>query len=317
MDIKQHLGSVSREFPSEINKLRDGLIKRQLHLEASNKTVETFLAKSVSPFLTGTGIEHPLENGMAFLNPYGLPYLPGSSVKGALRRAAEELAGIEWSDNSGWTKEAVVTLFGKEPPPGSDEAERGALTFWDVFPQCSKLNVDIMNPHYSEYYQGRTEPHDAGSPVPIWFLVVPEKSDFAFHVQCDLHRLKDNAGLKEQWPKLIGSAFDHAFEWLGFGAKTAVGYGIMKRSDSIRTPKECCEWVDETIQRLVKEHHASADDALRGQLLAKSWQAIEDSDLKQAALADIRARWQEKGWWDKPPSKSTKKALQIYKKEDQ
>ena len=234
----EHLGSVSREFPSEINKLRDGLIKRQLHLaEASNKTVKTFLAESVSPFLTGTGIEHPLENGMAFLNPYGLPYLPGSSVKGALRRAAEELTGftpdIRWGDSRGWTEEAVVVLFGKELPPGSDEAERGTLTFWDVFPQCSKLNVDIMNPHYGEYYQGNTAPHDAGNPGPIYFLVVPEKSDFAFHVQCNLHRLKDNAGLKEQWPKLIRSAFDHAFEWLGFGAKTAVGYGVMKRSDSI------------------------------------------------------------------------------------
>ena len=96
-----------------------------------------------------------------------------------------------------------------------------------------------------------------------------------------------------------------------------VGYGVMKRSDSIRTPKECCEWVDETIQQLVEEHNAKEDDTLRGQRLAESWQAIGDPDLKRAALVDIQARWQEKGWWDKPPSKSTKKVLQIYKKEDQ
>lgn len=76
-------------------------------------------------------------------------------------------------------------------------------------------------------------------------------------------------------------------------------------------------WVEEQLEIIQEKHHASADDALRGQLLAKAWQATEDSDLKQAALADIRARWQEKGWWDKPPSKSTKKVLQIYKKEDQ
>ena len=40
------------------------------------------MAKSVSPFTTGLGNEHPLENGFAFLNPYGLPYLPGSGRQG-------------------------------------------------------------------------------------------------------------------------------------------------------------------------------------------------------------------------------------------
>lgn len=322
-DIKpsEHLKSVSSDFPDGIKRLHNGLIKRQTRLaEASRETVQTYSAESASPFSTGMGIEHPLENGMAFLNPYGLPYLPGSSVKGTMRRTAEELAGItsgiKWDDNRGWTEHAVVALFGKEPPSGSDEAERGALTFWDVFPQCAKLSVEIMNPHYSNYYQREEAPHDAGSPVPIYFLTVPEKSRFVFHVQCDLHRLKENASLAEQWPKLIGDAFDHVFEWLGFGAKTAVGYGAMNRSDSIPTPKEHCEWVDETIQRLVKKHNATEDDTLRGQLLAKSWQAIEDLDLKREALADIRTRWKEKGWWDNPPPGKAKKALQIYKREN-
>ena len=47
---------------------------------------------STAPFATGLGNEHPIENGFAFLTPYGLPYLAGSGVKGILRRAAEELA---------------------------------------------------------------------------------------------------------------------------------------------------------------------------------------------------------------------------------
>lgn len=47
-------------------------------------------ARAVAPFTTGLGNEHPLENGFAFLNPYGLPYLPGSGVKGVLRQAARE-----------------------------------------------------------------------------------------------------------------------------------------------------------------------------------------------------------------------------------
>lgn len=66
---------------------------------------------TASPFTTGLGNEHPLENGFAFLDPYGIPYLPGSGVKGSVRRAAEELALFE-SNSHGWTIPAVWWLFG-------------------------------------------------------------------------------------------------------------------------------------------------------------------------------------------------------------
>lgn len=49
-------------------------------------------ADLIAPLITGTGNPHPVENGFAFLSPYGVPYLAGSGIKGVLRRAAEELA---------------------------------------------------------------------------------------------------------------------------------------------------------------------------------------------------------------------------------
>lgn len=52
--------------------------------------------------------EHLLENGFAFLNPYGLPYLPGSGVKGVLRQAAREV------DKKSWAVEAIIVLFGQD-----------------------------------------------------------------------------------------------------------------------------------------------------------------------------------------------------------
>ena len=30
------------------------------------------------------------------------------------------------------------------------------------------------------------------------------------------------------------------------------------------------------------------------------------------ALRDIRARWEEKGWWQHPPGKAARKAREIY-----
>jgi CRISPR-associated protein Cmr6 len=105
---------------------------------------------------------------------------------------------------------------------------RGALDFWDVFPKPrgDRLVVEIMTPHFGSYYQGKSTPHDSGAPIPVSFLAVPAKSDFDFHVVCHPTRLPES--LQITWRELLQQAFDHAFEWVGFGAKTSVGYGAIK-----------------------------------------------------------------------------------------
>ena len=77
-------------------------------------------------------------------------------------------------------------------------------------------------------------------------------------------------------------------------------------------------WVDQEIAAIQKKHNIRADEALRGQALAKSWQSLEDESLKQGALEYIRRRWQEQAgnWWENPPGKAAKKALQIYRGEN-
>lgn len=211
---------------------------------------------ATAPFATGLGIEHPLENGFAFLDPYGLPVLPGSGIKGVLRQAARELARGEWGDDTrGWddairypfklddeTTELSMldALFGLETDDGARMHVRGALTFWDVVPQIAgdRLHVEIMTPHQAHYYQqgqdaktgGSVTPHDSGQPNPIPFLTVPPGSRFSFHVVCDtahLQRLAPELAQGNRWQDLLSAAFEHAFDWLGFGAKTAVGYGAM------------------------------------------------------------------------------------------
>ncbi len=285
-----HLKPVSKNLSPATATLRDALIQRQHCLaERLGEGVSSYLTKSVSPFVTGTGIEHPLENGMAFVNPYGLPYLPGSGVKGALRKAAEELADAATEEDNGWTKKAIEVLFGKQPRSVTDKAERGALTFWDVFPDCSKLCIEIMTPHYSDYYQGNTSPHDAGAPIPIYFIAVPAESDFAFHVQCDVRCLKDKADLSGQWRKLLDSAFDHAFDWLGFGAKTAVGYGHM-RIDTAATKRNEDERRKSAVQATERREREKQEQDLqdaRGHLpedavwIEKQFMAGEWSDTNR------------------------------------
>jgi CRISPR-associated protein Cmr6 len=240
----------------------------------------TLDAVSEAPFMTGVGMEHPLENGFAFLNPYGLAYLPGASVKGVLRQAAEALAlqdGV--NDRGGWDIAAVWWLFGFDATSAClDKAEseaakalraaigagtvdrelaarfeplsgligdgpakerrreihlKGALAFWDVLPEPAggALAIDILTPHHSPYYQKGLPPADCYGPNPVPFLTVPPESRFRFHVQL-LDRPSLPARLRETWRELIETAFEHALAWHGFGAKTAVGYGQMRRLEA-------------------------------------------------------------------------------------
>ena len=303
------------EIPPSVGTLLDALRARQQALFSTYPDGLNVQAVSTAPFATGLGNEHPVENGFAFLTPYGLPYLAGSGVKGMLRRAAEELAlfpeDYARPDTPGLTLLDVWWLFGFEGAAGawwtltrkeqeklSDEVKagrtvlrgrflehcatladrrdlpdficrvipkgrertfylekprvfldaldsrrgeihsRGALSFWDVFPAPPHraLSVEIMTPHYTDYYQHGGTPNDAGQPNPIPFLAVPPESAFDFHVICAVHDLPEV--LRDSWKSLLQSIFNHAFDWLGFGAKTAVGYGAMKRDERAEAEAE-------------------------------------------------------------------------------
>ncbi|WP_290680800.1 type III-B CRISPR module RAMP protein Cmr6 [Halothiobacillus sp. 15-55-196] len=258
-------------------------------------------AIATAPFTTGLGNEHPLENGFAFLNPYGLPYLPGSGVKGVLRQAARELASGEWGDSHGWSvnknielrigKTTILlslidALFGLESQDGEKEHLRGALTFWDVIPQIAgnSLAVEIMTPHQSHYYQQKSDrksgdsetPHDSGSPTPLNFLTVPPGSGFSFFVTCDTTLLTRHAPhlvAGEHWRTLLQAAFEHAFEWLGFGAKTAVGYGAMGRDKDAEAQAE---------QARIEKAHKEADEARRALLSPED--LAHEEELKQVEV---------------------------------
>lgn len=219
------------KLPEASIKVLDALRNRQMSL-AQAQGADIFDALATAPFATGLGMEHPLENGFAFLAPYGLPYLPGSGVKGVLLQAARELASGSWEDSAGWTDEAIKDLFGfsanNEAP--NHKGKRGALSFWDVVPGLpgNGMRLDVMTPHHRDYFQASGTPHDSESPNPIPFLTVPSGAKFRFVVVCQEKLLQSPEIRDGAWRTLIQAAFQHAFEWLGFGAKTAVGYGAMQ-----------------------------------------------------------------------------------------
>lgn len=299
---REHLDaplSRAASIPNPSRDARAALVDRQAHLAASSENVLTVHADTRAPLVTGTGAEHPSDNGFAFLDPHGLPYVPGSSLKGVVRRATEHLALFD--DHSSWTIPAVWALFGMDataaylcrPPQkesdadrrerehwrdaylahvnGLGEAERdlargllsldrasdvvsalrnlpgnpmldelhwrGALVFWDAYPQCSSLEVDVMTPHFTKYYQeGKAPPSDDGDPKPIYFMVIPQGVKLAIHVDC--RPPLGSPASSVRWRDLLASAIDHALDWGGLGAKTSTGYGRAERNPDAERREE-------------------------------------------------------------------------------
>lgn len=290
--------------------LMQALGRRQEQLARSTHDVFSLQATSVAPFATGLGIDHPLENGFAFLDPYGLPYLPASSTKGVLRAAVLELASGQWGQGHGWSEEKkhelfpnsrqavylsdIDVMFGLESEDGDRVHVRGALSFWDVIPQIvgNSLQIEIMTPHQSHYLQGSksgkgsTSPHDSGQPNPICFLAVPPGTGFYFHVQCDLNHMSRLApALAENglWKELLSAAFEHAFGWLGFGAKTAVGYGAMESEQG-----KMVRMQNQLEQEQARVAQQKAAEEVRLQENAEQWSGAQISLRKASGTLTVK-----------------------------
>lgn len=255
---------VANALPAHSRQTLTALRARQASLASQlGDAVLAYPARLSAPLVTGLGNEHPLENGFAFLNPHGLPYLAGSGVKGVLRRAAEELANGEWGDSFGWDQTAIDVLFGLETPNGDAEATRtrGALVFWDLFfqPPSSRdsiLTVEIMTPHHTGYLQGEGTPHANESPTPIPFLALPAGCEATLYVSCHITRmLAALPQVRGTWKSLLEAALAHAGDWLGFGAKTAVGYGRLALDPKVHAQRQARR---ETAVREQQEREAEA-----------------------------------------------------------
>ena len=206
---------------------------------ASLKTQEVpafeLRAKTTSPFITGLGAGHPTETGMILDRNTGVPYIPASSIKGVLRLScainlakkneAYRKSGIV-PDND----EKLVRYFGSMSQ-NEKEASRGQLIFLDAYPAgIPKLKVDIMNPHFSKYYSGENkQPVETENPVPIKFLTLEKGTQFIF--RCAFLPLGNEILSEENRLEIendVDEMFKTAFEKVGFGGKTAIGYGRFK-----------------------------------------------------------------------------------------
>ncbi|MBA3473296.1 MAG: type III-B CRISPR module RAMP protein Cmr6 [Rubrobacter sp.] len=185
-------------------------------LDRQNKQLEalggvTREAETLGRFVSGLGGAHPFKTGFVWHRTLGVPYLPGSSVKGAVRAWTEQ-----WSD-----EEDAARLFGG---PGG----MGALVLLDALPtKPPRLEVDVMTPHYGEYYEDGGPPGDYLSPNPVPFLAVAAGSTFRFSLA---PRQKGDEESLQRATELLKDTLEN----IGAGAKTSAGYGTF----AVKAPKK-------------------------------------------------------------------------------
>ena len=101
--------------------------------------------------------------------------------------------------------------------------QAGKIVFLDAIPlEVPKFTLDIMNPHYPEYYrtEGGEAPSDWQSPKPVFFLTVSE-TPYLFAIVARTKDSVSSLATAERWLK-------GALKELGIGAKTSADYGYWK-----------------------------------------------------------------------------------------
>jgi len=189
------------------------LNRRQKEVSDINFTLAT-----KSRLIVGLGSGSVLEVSIKLHFIYGFPYIPSSAIKGVLR-AYKILEKVEfdlekYGDFEEEEHKAFVEIFG-------NQEKRGSLIVLDALPdKFPALEEDIMNPHYPDYYSKKDPPTDNQRPNPIKFLTVPKGTKFNFYFKN--HKTYENtfkSSLKDDLVK--------AFEFLGIGSKTGLGYGVI------------------------------------------------------------------------------------------
>jgi len=200
--------------------------------------------------IVGLGGKGALEFGITLHPVTGLPYIPGSALKGLCRnytlyyiaqeanilldpsevkdaseearKLDEQLSGVKDHGlklNPEWTV-FYQKLFGTQ-------GEAGHCVFHDAVVHEVPVDtplfaVEVMTPHFRKYYEsdGKAAPHDADDPNPITYIAVNTGIPFRFAV-----------GLRKNAPPdtSLGDArtlLQEALQVMGIGAKTAAGYGV-------------------------------------------------------------------------------------------
>jgi CRISPR-associated protein Cmr6 len=233
--------------------------------ELESVSQESFKLKTAYRLVIGAGYPSFIENGFLFHHVYGIPYIPGETLKGLARTVfilsvAEAIKGkFDLSKiEEGLSEEAekeiseeargilhkipekiniILDNYTIENPVETfrkifgSKKRRGQVIFFDAYPvdfnPSEHFEADIMNSHYGEYYQSGKAPADWLSPNPIHFLALKEGIVFEFNLGlAPLEPMEDNE--EKLLLETARKLLEVGLKNFGVGNKKRKGYGWFK-----------------------------------------------------------------------------------------
>jgi CRISPR-associated protein Cmr6 len=177
------------------------------------------IARVKARMIIGLGDESVLETAITLHRTYGVPYIPGSALKGLAASYARQRLGEAWQKGSE-AYEAYKIVFG-------DTDDTGYITFFDAFYKPGTgfkrktLHPDVITVHHRNYYQNPdTPPADWDDPSPVPFLTATG----SYLIALAGSELQE----QEAWIEATFAILRHALAEMGIGAKTSSGYGRME-----------------------------------------------------------------------------------------
>ncbi|HWQ41878.1 MAG TPA: type III-B CRISPR module RAMP protein Cmr6, partial [Desulfosporosinus sp.] len=179
--------------------------------------------------IVGLGNESVYETSITLHHIYGFPYIPASAVKGVVRSWMITMQ-FDCDEDKAISDEGFKKIFGTQDVAGK-------VCFFDAFPASPPdIMVDIINPHYGDYYVEKKDasgnlipPADYLTPIPIPFLTV-NNTAFLFVIgirEIDNDCIKSGIFENKNILDTANICLKKALIEHGIGAKTSVGYGYM------------------------------------------------------------------------------------------
>jgi CRISPR-associated protein Cmr6 len=183
------------------------------------------------------GADSILETNIALHHTYGVPYIPGSALKGLAAHFADQHLETHWKKGN----LAHEIIFGTTETAGY-------VTFFDALyiPDSGKggraLWKDVITVHHPDYYQtGKTPPADWDGTTIIPFITA--NGSFLIALTGP-----------EKWVEKAFEILELALEKEGIGAKTSSGYGRMSfRKSTMSAPPPPVENYEVEKRRLLEE----------------------------------------------------------------
>ncbi len=113
------------------------------------------------------------------------------------------------------------------------QEQKGAVIFMDAYPiDKYTIKLDVMNVHYPEYYKGSAKyAADWESPNPVFFLTIVNTSFRGVILLNERYYQRLAIQNKPSAEEILGKTrglLTEALATTGIGAKTSVGYGVMR-----------------------------------------------------------------------------------------